>query len=228
MEQAILNFAQSFDATKSVLAYIFFFFNSSMQALFPPYPGDTIIVFQGYIGTLGVFNNFLIVFATLLGTLVCNVGVFLFCHKNGDKILNNKFFTKFFSVEKIEGLKKVFNKYGAALIAFNRFVPGLGMITVISAGIFKINKFKAIVAACVASTVHNLLLLSLGYTVGYNIPLLKSIMFRFNKFFIILAVIIGIAALVVYIKKKGFAPVVYPQTVRIQSNKVYTHRRKVD
>ncbi len=203
MEQIILEHAQNFANNNSFLSYIFMFINSSLQALFPPYPGDTIIVVEGYIASLKVFNNFLIVFSTLAGTVICNVLLFLICYKYGDKIISHMFFVKYCNVEKIKGLRKVFNKYGAPLIIFNRFVPGLAMITVIAAGVFRINKTKAIVSASVAGIVHNLLLMTLGYTVGYNLPLIKEILIKFNKIFIILAIILFIVfSLVYYIKNK--------------------------
>ena len=203
MEQVILEYAQNFANNSSFLSYILMFLNSSLQALFPPYPGDTIIVLEGYIASLGVFSNFLIVFSTLAGTVICNVLLFLICYKYGDKIISHMFFVKYFNVKKVKGLKRVFNKYGAPLIIFNRFVPGLAMITVIAAGIFRINKTKAIVSASIAGIVHNLLLMSLGYTVGYNLPLIKKILIKFNKIFITLAIILFIVlTLIYYIKNK--------------------------
>lgn len=203
MEQVILEHAQNFANNSFFLSYILMFINSSLQALFPPYPGDTIIVLEGYIASLGVFSNFLIVFSTLAGTVICNVLLFLMCYKYGDKIISHMFFVKYFNVEKVNGLKRVFNKYGAPLIIFNRFVPGLAMITVIAAGIFRINKTKAIVSASIAGIVHNILLMSLGYTVGYNLPLIKEILIKFNKIFIILAIILFIVfTLIYYVKSK--------------------------
>ena len=203
MEQVILEHAQNFANNSFFLSYILMFINSSLQALFPPYPGDTIIVLEGYIASLGVFSNFLIVFSTLAGTVICNVLLFLMCYKYGDKIISHMFFVKYFNVKKVKGLKRVFNKYGAPLIIFNRFVPGLAMITVIAAGIFRINKTKAIVSASIAGIVHNILLMSLGYTVGYNLPLIKEILIKFNKIFIILAIILFIVfTLIYYVKSK--------------------------
>ena len=203
LEQVILEHAQNFANNSFFLSYILMFINSSLQALFPPYPGDTIIVLEGYIASLGVFSNFLIVFSTLAGTVICNVLLFLMCYKYGDKIISHMFFVKYFNVEKVNGLKRVFNKYGAPLIIFNRFVPGLAMITVIAAGIFRINKTKAIVSASIAGIVHNILLMSLGYTVGYNLPLIKEILIKFNKIFIILAIILFIVfTLIYYVKSK--------------------------
>lgn len=203
MEQAILNCAHYFANHNSFLAYMFFFVNSSLQALFPPYPGDTIIVFQGYLGTLGIFSNPLIIFCTLLGTLVCSTFLFLMCHKYGDRITSHRFFTKFFNVNKINGLKKVFKKYGACLILFNWFVPGLAMITVMAAGVFKVNRPRALISVVIAGITHNLLLMGLGFTVGYNLPLLKSILFRFNKLFILLAITLAVVSAFIYFRKNS-------------------------
>ncbi|MEF9934019.1 MAG: VTT domain-containing protein [Clostridium sp.] len=202
MEQAIFNYAEYFATHNSLLSYVFFFINAVIQTLFPPYPGDTIIVFQGYLGSLSVFNNFIIVFSTLLGTTLSGVFLFLLIYKYGDKIISHKFFTKFFNISKVQGLKAVFEKYGPWLIVFNRFVPALGIVTVIAAGLFKVNKVKAVISIALAGIVHNMLLLTLGYTVGYNLPLIKEILFKFNKFFIILAALIGIVGFIVYKQKQ--------------------------
>ncbi|MEF9951294.1 MAG: VTT domain-containing protein [Clostridium sp.] len=201
MEQTIFTFADYFATHNSLLAYVFFFINAVIQTLFPPYPGDTIIVFQGYLGSLDVFNNFIVVMSTLLGTTLSGIFLFLIVSKYGDIIINHRFFTKFFNISKIQGLKVVFEKYGPWLIVFNRFVPALGIVTVIAAGLFKVNKLRGMIAIGLAGIVHNLGLLTLGYTVGYNLPLIKEILFRFNKFFIILAILLSFIAFVIYAKQ---------------------------
>lgn len=207
MEQTIFNYAEYFATHNYILAYTFFFLNACLQALFPPYPGDTIIVFQGYLGNLGVFNNVIIVLSTLLGTVLSGIFLFLIFRKYGDKITNLKFIKRFFDVDKIESLKKFFNKYGAALIIFNRFVPGLGMITVIAAGILKVSRVKGIISLTIAGVIHNMLLLSLGYTVGYNMELIKIILIRFNKLFIVLAVILATIFALMYVRKLNKKPI---------------------
>ncbi|KMT20827.1 DedA family protein [Clostridium cylindrosporum] len=202
MEQTIYAYAEYFAHNNSFLAYVFFFINASLQALFPPYPGDTIIVFQGYIGTLGVFSNFLIVLTTLLGTVLSGIFLFVISYKYGDNITSHRFFRRFFDVNKIDNLHKVFNKYGVGLILFNRFVPGCAMITVIAAGIFKLNRIKAIASLTIAGIVHNCLLMALGYTVGYNMPLIREILIKFNKFFILLALLLALIIFIIYLRKK--------------------------
>ncbi|MEG0641082.1 MAG: VTT domain-containing protein [Clostridium sp.] len=202
LEHTIFAYAEHFANNNPFLAYLFFFINAVIQTLFPPYPGDTIIVFQGYLGTLNVFSNFLIVFTTLLGTTASGIFLFLLSIKYGDKITSHAFFRKFFNIRKINGLQTVFKKYGAGLIIFNRFVPALGIVTVVSAGLFKVNKTKGILSIAIAGIIHNLGLLTLGYTVGYNLPLIKEILFKFNKVFLILAILLGITSLVIYLIKK--------------------------
>jgi membrane protein DedA with SNARE-associated domain len=53
MEQNLIDFTKDIAMQYPYLAYIFFFISASLQILFPPYPGDTVLVLEGYLSSTG-------------------------------------------------------------------------------------------------------------------------------------------------------------------------------
>lgn len=198
MERDLLAFAESVAKTNPLLAYIFFFFNSILQVTFPPYPGDSVIIFQGYLSSIGLLSTPLLFLSTYLGTFLSSVFLYIISHKLGEKLIRGKFVKKYFDIGKIYKLKNWFSKYGAAAIVINKFIPGIGSLTLIGAGLFKLKTLHAILAIGAASMLHNMILFMAGRLTGKNIHLLQRFISEYEK--LILSGILIISAIYIYFK----------------------------
>lgn len=198
MERELLSFAESIAKTNPLLAYIFFFFNSVLQVTFPPYPGDSVIIFQGYLSSIGLLSPALLFLSTFSGTISSSVFLYMISLKLGKRLINGRFIKKYFDTEKIYNLKNWFDKYGAAAIIINKFIPGIGSLTLISAGLFKLKTLPALLAIVAASLLHNTILFMAGSLTGKNINMLQKFVGDYEK--LILSGILIISAIYIYLK----------------------------
>ncbi|TDT60887.1 membrane protein DedA with SNARE-associated domain [Fonticella tunisiensis] len=190
MEHEILKIAGYLASSNPIMVYVFFFLNSTLQILFPPYPGDSIIVLGGYLSSTGILNTPLFVLSTLTATYLSSTFLYLISYKFSYRILANKLISKFFKVKRIYSLESWFRKYGSFAIILNKFLPGIGSLTLIAAGIFKLRPFSAFISIGIASILHNIFLIIAGRITGDNIVLIKHFLGEYNKIFIVSMIIV--------------------------------------
>ncbi len=198
MEGSILSFSEAIAKTNPLLAYGFFFLNSVLQVLFPPYPGDSVVIFQGYLSSKGLLNTPLLIITTNAGTFFSSVLLYIISNRLGEKVVEGKFVKKYFDTNKIYKLENWFNKYGAIAIVINKFIPGIGSLTLIGAGIFKLKFSPAIISIGAASLLHNMVLFMAGRLTGDNMLIIQQFVREYEK--LILSGILIISAVYIYFK----------------------------
>jgi len=191
MEQSIVRFTQEIAELNPVFAYIFFLISAILQILFPPYPGDTVLVFEGYLASKKLYNIYLITFNAITGTFLSCLLLYHISYKLGDRVFDVAFINKYFSRDKVDRLVQWFKKYGSFAIVVSKFIPGIGSLTMIVAGTFKVPRLKAYTAMAVASVLHNSLLVFIGKTAGDNIELIEKLFARYNIIIIIMILILS-------------------------------------
>lgn len=203
MEQAIVQFAKNIVLNNTLLSYIFFFLSQSLQVLFPPYPGDMILILEGYLSGLVGLNTLLIVANAVTATILSSVLLYNIGWVKEEKILHLKIIHYLFETGKLDKLKKLFKKLGVSVIILSKFIPGIYSLTVLAAGIFKLNKRNSYIAISVISFLHNTVFIMLGKVVGENWSIIFNKINIYNKYIsIILIVGVVIYLLLLSLKKK--------------------------
>lgn len=195
MEQFIIDLAQNIVKDNLILSYLFFFVSQSLQILFPPYPGDMILVLEGYLSEITDLNLILTLINAVVSTSLSSFLLYNIGRKKQERILKSKVINVLFATEKINKLNKLFKKFGAFMIVISKFIPGIFSLTLLAAGIFRVKKEFAYLSIIIISFLHNGALIILGKFVGEN----WSIMFRklniYNRYIIIL----GVVAIIIYL-----------------------------
>lgn len=199
MERQILIFIKSIADKNYFVTYIFFFFNSCLQILFPPYPGDTITIFQGYLTYRMGFNKYFMLLSTLLGSFLSSMFLYYFSYKKSDYVLNNKYLIRLFNIDKIHKLESLFRKYGVFFILINKFIPGLGSLTFIAAGIFKLQFIPALLSILIANILHNTMLFTAGAITGDNMDIIKA---SIKEYYRLIVVMISILFSIYWVLQK--------------------------
>jgi membrane protein DedA with SNARE-associated domain len=206
MEEEIVAFAKNLAETHPAYAYIFFFINAVLQILFPPYPGDSIIIFQGYLSSTGLFSSPLLLITSISATLLSSIFLYIISCKFGERVITSKFIMKFFDINKMAKLEAWFKKFGTIAIIITKFIPGVGSLILIAAGLFKLPYIPAIISISAASVLHNTILFMTGRVTGYNLYWVKSLVIEYYRFIlIVLFIIIAIYVYTKYVlnRKKG-------------------------
>ena len=194
MEQLIISFAKNIVNENVLLSYLFFFVSQSLQVLFPPYPGDMVLILEGYLSEIAHLNIFLVVTNAVVATSSSSIFLYNIGRKNQERILHSKIITFLFPTNKIEKLNKIFKKLGAWTIILSKFIPGIFSLTVLSAGVVRVKRRFAYISIVTISFLHNFTLIILGKKLGENWQLIFKKMNEYNRYIII----IGIISLIIY------------------------------
>lgn len=203
MEDYILNFIQSVVHGNPVITYIFFFVSGVLQLVFPPFPSDVIIVFEGYLTTIGTnFNFFLVLLISVLGSLVGSVMVYWFGYKNGDGVLRYKLVLKYVDEKHIKRSEKVFHKYGKYGLILSKFIPGTSSIMVLFSGVFKVKKRIYFTYIFISIVLQQVIYLIIGRVIGKNIDQVKRFLSIFNLASVAIMAILGTLGFLIYKNRK--------------------------
>lgn len=198
MDSYILDFVNFFLDKNVFVVYLLFFASNLMQMLFPPHPGDVILIFQGYISAINSSYNLLLLYlnavtATFLGSHI----LFALGYHKGDSVFNLKIIKRFIKEKYIKRAEKLFKRFGVFAIALSKFVPGVNAIIIILSGTFKLNKRVAYLSFLLSAAVHHAVLLLLGRFLGHNMELIMEIIKTYNRVAIIV-VVLAIVSFLVY------------------------------
>lgn len=202
MENLIIDFAQRIVNDNIIFSYLFFFGSQSLQILFPPYPGDMVLIIEGYLSEVAHLNIYIVVANAVASTSLSSIFLYNIGRRKQERILHSKIITFLFATEKINKLNRLFSKLGALVIIMSKFIPGIFSLAVLSAGVFKVRKRFAYLSIVVISFLHNSILILLGKVVGENWSIIFRKMNVYNRHIIVVAIVVLIIYLIMLQLKK--------------------------
>jgi len=192
LEQEIQNILNQLVMLPPWISGVFFFVSAILQLTFPPYPGDTIFAFGGYLSSRGMAGGSLLIFLSYwLGTLFSSYGLFELGYWKGEKLLNTRFMIRYFPPTKQVSARKWLLKYGIIILFLCKFIPGLNSLLIIFGGVFKYQKVWAYIGIGLAALVHNVLFFMAGRAVGKNYHAISQFLASYNKIVITVTVLVG-------------------------------------
>ncbi|NCN08504.1 MAG: DedA family protein [Leptospira sp.] len=195
-----------------LLIWLFFFFSNFLENVFPPWPGDTVTVFGGFLvaksqeiegGGFGIFG---LISSTYLGNIF---GAYLMI-KFGDKFLKwvqikeFPFKKELYDEKKIQKTFHWFEKNEVIVILLSRFSAGIRFFVAIIAGMVGINIFKFFLYFSISVFLWCGLLIQGGYSLGSNWGLIVEYIALYNRvFFSSLGLVLIIFLFYSLLKKKS-------------------------
>lgn len=196
MEQFIQNFIEQVHQLPWWMVFLFFLVSGVLQSTFPPYPGDSVLLFGGCIAGTWLFKgNILMLLPYLLGTIVSSYFLYELGIWKGEKLLESRLIRNFFSPANQAKAKERVMRYGAAVLIVCKFIPGLNSLIIVFCGIFRYRRSAAYLGIAFAAVVHNVIFFILGRLVGRNWRDIVRFLTAYNK----VALIVAIAVLIAYI-----------------------------
>ncbi|OPX42484.1 SNARE associated golgi protein [Ruminiclostridium hungatei] len=204
MEDFILNSIHSIVNGNPVVTYIFFFLSGVLQLVFPPYPSDVIIIFEGYVTTVGTHFYFLpVLLVSVIGSLMGSVLVYWFGYKKGDEVLRYKLVLKYIDEKHIKRSEKVFHKYGKYGLILSKFIPGTSSIMVLFSGVFKVKKRIYFTYIILSIFLQQIIYLFIGRVIGNNIDGVKRFLSIFNLASLVVLGCIIVIGFIIYKSRKA-------------------------
>ncbi len=172
--------------------YLVLFFAALIEYVFPPFPGDTVVLLGGAYAALGERHVALVIAAVTLGSgvgiaLLHRVGVALgrgLAHRTGS-VLG-------ISHQALERAQVAVHARGDALLVLNRFLPSFRALVFVAAGASSISLPRALVLGTVSAALWNALLVSAGYVVGDNLARIDELFTTYRRLSFVLLGLLGL------------------------------------
>ncbi|MCB1192587.1 MAG: DedA family protein [Leptospiraceae bacterium] len=184
------------------IVWFFFFFSNMTENIFPPWPGDSVTVFGGFLVAQDVhqhsdFGWVGLLSSTMAGNLVGGYIMYIL----GEKIIlwmQNHTFPLKAQLYDEEGLQKTiswFSRNSVLVILFSRFSAGIRFFVSIVAGMTNVPILTFLSCFTIAVVLWCGLLISGGYFLGKNWQYILSLLSIYSKvisifIFSILAILI--------------------------------------
>lgn len=150
---------------------LFLFISVFIENIFPPYPGDTVVVFAGYVAGTGHLKLPWLIIAIISGNLMSATVMYYFGFEIMEFVLKrvkSKTIRDIFSRESLQQTEGWFKRYGFWAVVFSRFSAGFRFFVAIVAGMVRMNITVFLFAFLLATIIWNSLLVYGGYTLGKN------------------------------------------------------------
>lgn len=150
---------------------VFIGISAFVENVFPPYPGDTVIVIGGALASSAKLDLVSLYLAVLLGNLTSALLMF---YVGGHviaflrRLLGKSKMADFLDPENLKKSEVWFKKYGFWAVVFSRFSAGIRFFVAIVAGMSKMNVAAFTIAFTLATLIWNTLLIYGGYALGAN------------------------------------------------------------
>lgn len=140
---------------------------SMIEYFFPPFPGDTVVLFGAFFSGLGGFSLFILWIVSSAGSLTGSLCLYYLSLKKGRKYFIEKD-RAILTRSRLMKLESWFYRYGSAIIVVNRFMPGFRPLFFIAAGLSAVSFLSILVYSALSILMWNGLLTYIGYTAGNN------------------------------------------------------------
>ncbi|TNF29478.1 MAG: DedA family protein [Deltaproteobacteria bacterium] len=176
------------------ITYAALFFGAYVEYVFPPFPGDTVVVAGAVLVTAFGWNLWpvlaLVTAGAVLGALTdWALGRWLFRTGRLERLRPSW-------REAIDGIARQFARRGAWYLAVNRFVPGIRAFFFVAAGIAGLRWRAVVLWSGLSALLWNALLLQVGFLLGDNIDEIDTLLARYTQ--VVWVVIALVLAFVVY------------------------------
>lgn len=180
-----------------IWVYLVIFLACFIENIFPPFPGDTFIVAAGALVGLERLDLIPAVLSVISGGVLSVMVIYFFGKNKGYNFFKKKNY-KLYSEEDIEKSNIYFQKYGALILIFSRFVVGFRSALALAAGVGQYKAGKMFLYSLISYILFTSLLMYSAIAFIENYDNLASFIKTYNWIVLPLLIII----ILLYILRK--------------------------
>ena len=177
-------------------------FAATIEYIFPPFPGDTVVLAGAVLATAGGWDLWPVLTVCTGGSLL---GAWI-DYRLGLAAANRRDAGRLGArLRDTPGLDRVlagYRRWGPAFLALNRFMPGIRALFFVAAGLARMRTGPVLAWAAVSALAWNALLLALGAALGANLDSLESMARTYALVLWIVFGLAGAAALLVWLLRR--------------------------
>ncbi len=183
-------FLQSLADSNPWWAYAMLFLSAFVENIFPPIPGDTVVLLGAYLVGRGILNSWQVYASTTAGSIAGFMGMYGIAYWIEWKVIE-KYQPRWLSRTKIDRVESWFQRYGYWVILLNRFLSGVRSVISVVAGLSKLDARRVFLLGMISCMVWNALLIYAGALLGRNWQEIGEFLKMYNRVVIILLMTAG-------------------------------------
>ena len=176
-----------------------------LENLFPPFPGDVVALFSGYLAGTGRLSLAGALLATAAGGWAGFVILFALGRVLGREWVNRRIRPRV-APGLWEAAEARLTRYGLWVVLANRFFAGLRSIIALVAGVLALSALHVVALAGVGSLVWHMLLVGAGYVIGEDWQRLHRLLAAYNVVVLTGIAILALIGLIFWIGAKKQRP----------------------
>ena len=194
---------QTLSEVFSEYGYWVVFFGVMLENAGIPIPGETVLLFAGFLAYHGKIDLFPSILVAIAGATLGDSMGFLIGHFGGRPFVD-RFIRRFPVIRKsFDHSQALFLKYGQWAVFTGRFITGLRMFAGIIAGLFRMPYLRFLFFNFTGATIWVIAIIYVGFLFGNSWQLVEQHFLKVNEFVmaaVLVAVLIGVISY--YFKKK--------------------------
>ncbi|MCT8332386.1 DedA family protein [Leptospira sp. 85282-16] len=155
-----------------LVLWVFFCFSNFLENVFPPWPGDTVTIFSGFLSSSqdSPLSLVSVVLATYFGNLLGALVMYFFGERILQFLKRSKFpfLSALYQEENLQKTLVWFRKHEIVVVLLSRFSAGIRFFVSIVAGMSKMNIIKFVLLYSIAISLWCGILLLGGSLLGSN------------------------------------------------------------
>ena len=171
--------AQFVDNASPLLIFALILLASYVENIFPPIPGDTILLFGAYMVGRGNLSFTLALITTLFGSVLGFMTIYYIGRRYGRGFVFERQ-QKWFSPAALARVERLFQRWGYGVVFLNRFMAGLRSVIALFAGMGHLDWRKVLGLSVISSLFWNGTLIWLGARLGKNWQVVRHYLKEYN------------------------------------------------
>jgi membrane protein DedA with SNARE-associated domain len=165
------------------------FFASFVEYVFPPFPGDTVVLLGAWYAVHGALSWPAAFVAVTTGAMVGAYVDWRVGRAIGRRVAG-RVASRALDAERLARFEEGYRRHGAWLLAANRFLPGVRAFIFVAAGAARVPLVEVLVYGGVSAAAWNVLLLVAGAFLANNLAELSALLDRYTA---VAGVVVGAA-----------------------------------
>lgn len=192
----------SLEHSSPLLAYLLLFASAFIENIFPPIPGDTVIIVGAYLVGRGILNFWGVYLVTTLGSVLGFMSLFSIAFYVEKKFIE-KYQPRWITHTHIDRVESWFRKYGYGVIVLNRFLSGARSVISLVAGLSKMSPPIVLLLSFLSCALWNGILIYLGLLLGHNWKQIITVLKIYNQWVLLIIIFILLGWLIIrYLRKR--------------------------
>lgn len=172
---------------------VIIFLYSFLEVVFPPLPGDTLLILSGSITVAAGLNPSIVILSAALGTFCASLLLYNLGAKMERKILHSPRFSPLLDSKTFLKIERGFQRFGFLIILLSRFLPAVRSGVVLAAGIANMEKKQTMLALTISILLSSAMFVYGGRFLGRRLDTI--IQLWETNFWVIMGILGGILIL---------------------------------